>query len=68
MLLCILSLFFFSACSFDNKYSDVDKLNDMSYAYHYKNLDSTYYYASKALSLSDDYLAGRAYRFSQRGL
>lgn len=56
----ILSLLFFSACSFDNKYSDVDKLNDMSYAYHYKNLDSTYYYASKALSLSDDYLAGRA--------
>lgn len=60
MLLCILSLLFFSACSFDNKNTEVDKLNDMSYAYHYKNLDSTYYYANKALSLSKHYSAGRA--------
>lgn len=60
MLLCIVSLLFFSACSFDSKYAEIDKLNDMSYAYHYKNLDSTYYYANKALSLSGNYSAGRA--------
>lgn len=27
-------------------------MNDISYVYHYKDLDSTYYYANKALSLS----------------
>lgn len=55
-----MSLLFFSACSFDGKNTEIDKLNDMSYAYHYKNLDSTYYYANKALSLSENYSAGRA--------
>lgn len=60
LLLGILSLLFFSACSYDSKESLVDKLNDMSYVYHYKNLDSTYYYAKKALSLSGNYSAGRA--------
>lgn len=48
----ILSLLFFSACSFENEKSEVDRLNDISYVYHYKDLDSTYYYANKALSLS----------------
>lgn len=60
MLLSILSLYIFSACSFDNEKSEVDKLNNMSYAYHYQSLDSTFYYANKALSLSKGYSAGRA--------
>lgn len=60
MFLYLLSLFFFSACSFESKKSEVDKLNDLSYAYHYKNLDSTYYYAHKALRLSKDYSSGQA--------
>lgn len=55
-----MSLFFFSACTFDAKNAEVDKLNDMSYAYHYKNIDSTFFYANKALRFSGDYSAGRA--------
>ena len=39
---------------------DADRLNDASYAWHYRNIDSTEYYALKALSVSDDYSAGRA--------
>ena len=38
----------------------VDKLNDISYAYHYRNLDSTAIYAQKALQLAEDYSAGKA--------
>ena len=58
-LLCLLSLFFFSACSPDAK-RDVDKLNSSSYAFHYRNLDSAKVYADSALHLSKGYDAGRA--------
>ena len=53
------SLFFLSACSPEHK-AEVDRLNDISYAFHYRNLDSTAYYADKALALSSDYSNGRA--------
>ena len=53
------SLLFLSACSPEHK-ADVDRLNDISYAFHYRNLDSTAYYADKALALSSDYSNGRA--------
>jgi len=33
--------------------SEVDRLNEMSYAFHYRDLDSTSYYARKALALAD---------------
>lgn len=52
-------LFFFSACLPSNK-ERVDELNSLSYAYHYRNLDSTKTFARKALELSDDYSAGYA--------
>lgn len=35
-------------------------MNDLSYAYHYRNLDSTEYYARQALKHSDGYDAGYA--------
>ena len=36
----------------DNAVSEVDSLNDFAYDYHYKNLDSTTYYACKAYQLA----------------
>jgi len=38
----------------------VDKLNSLSYAYHYRNIDSTEYYAQRAYDLSEHYDKGRA--------
>ena len=52
-------LLFFSACGPSNK-EEVDELNRLSYAYHYRDLDSTRLLARKALNLSDDYDAGYA--------
>ena len=37
-----------------------DSLNSQAYAYHYRNLDSTAYYARQALQLSSDYPDGKA--------
>ena len=51
-------LILFSSCSEENKLA-VDKLNSLSYAYHYCDIDSTVYYAERALSLSADYEDGR---------
>ena len=48
-----------SACSPKDRQS-VDKLNSISYAYHYRDIDSTACYAQRAYDLSDDYPSGRA--------
>ena len=48
-----------SACSPSDK-AAVDKLNSLSYACHYRNIDSTEIYANKALALSSSYDDGRA--------
>lgn len=53
------SLLFLSACQQEDR-RIVDKLNDASYAYHYRNLDSTWVNANRADSLSCNYDAGRA--------
>ena len=58
-LLAVLGLFLFSACQPSDKVA-VDKLNTLSYAYHYRNIDSTALYARQALGLSSDYGSGRA--------
>ena len=42
--------FVISACSPSDR-QQVDKLNSLSYAYHYRNIDSTEYYARQALSM-----------------
>ena len=55
----ILGLFLFSACSPSDK-AAVDKLNSLSYAFHYRNIDSTEYYAQEALRLSAHDASGQA--------
>lgn len=55
----MLALFFYSACGPSHR-QEVDRLNTLSYAYHYRDLDSTKMLAQRALALSDDYSAGYA--------
>ena len=55
----VVATLFLSACSPANK-ARVDELNEQSYAYHYRNLDSTKVLAERALKLSEDYSSGRA--------
>lgn len=55
----VVAAFFLSACSPANK-ARVDELNEQSYAYHYRNLDSTKVLAERALKLSENYPSGRA--------
>ena len=43
---CLAALLVFSACSSPDRQT-VDKLNTVSYAYHYRNIDSTAYYTSE---------------------
>ena len=54
-----LILIIISACSPSDK-AAVDKLNLRSYAYHYRNLDSTEYYAKEAFRIAANYPDGRA--------
>ena len=56
---CIAAILVFSACSSPDRQT-VDKLNTVSYAYHYRNLDSTAYYAQLALQYADGYADGQA--------
>ena len=44
-------LIILSACSPSDK-AEVDKLNSLSYAFHYRDIDSTEYYAQRAYELS----------------
>ncbi|MBR1934017.1 MAG: DUF5112 domain-containing protein [Prevotella sp.] len=55
----LLAISIFSACSPHDRQA-VDKLNISSYAYHYRSLDSTEYYAQQAYRLSESYADGRA--------
>ena len=55
----MVGLFLLSACQSEYK-TQVDRLNDISYSYHYRNLDSTKHYAEKALILSQNYNNGHA--------
>ena len=48
-----------SACSRTDRQA-VDKLNSRSYAYHYRNIDSTEALACKAYDMAEGYPAGRA--------
>ena len=52
-------LIILSACSRPDR-DAVDKLNDRSYASHYRNIDSALYYCTRAYELSDGYGEGRA--------
>ena len=55
----MVGIFLLSACQSEYK-TQVDRLNDISYSYHYRNLDSTKHYAEKALNLSQNYNNGHA--------
>ncbi len=55
----ILSTILISACTRPDRQT-VDKLNDISYASHYRNVDTTEYYAKQAYNLSVNYDKGRA--------
>ncbi|MDO4802315.1 MAG: DUF5112 domain-containing protein, partial [Prevotellaceae bacterium] len=57
---CTWSLFALLACSSNSEKRYVDTLNEKSYFYHYRNIDSTTYYAQQAYKLSDNYSTGRA--------
>ncbi len=50
---------FLSACSQEGN-PEVDRLNDISYAFHYRDLDSTDAYARKAYALAANYNGGKA--------
>ena len=58
-LIFLFSFFILFSCTQENKYA-VDKLNSLSYACHYRDVDSTEIYANRALDLSDHYEDGRA--------
>lgn len=55
----LLTICILSACSSPDRQA-VDKLNSFSYAYHYRNLDSTTVYARRALAAADNYDDGKA--------
>ncbi len=55
----MMTMHFFSSCSPSHK-DEVDRLNDLSYAYHYRNLDSVKIMAERAMGLSSDYGDGYA--------
>ena len=55
----LLSVVLFSACR-SQRADEADKLNDISYSYHYRNLDSTQVYAQSAWDAADGYDAGKA--------
>ena len=55
----LLALLIFSACSSPDR-QVVDKLNSLSYAYHYRHIDSTELFAQRAYDAAVGYAAGRA--------
>ena len=55
----LFTILIISACSPSDR-QQVDKLNSLSYAYHYRSLDSVEYYAREAYRLADGYSDGRA--------
>ncbi len=54
--ICILTLF---SCT-QEKHTALDNLNGLSYAYHYRNIDSTEHYARLALAQAGNYTDGHA--------
>ena len=58
-LFAILGFLLFSACSRPDRQT-VDRLNALSYASHYRDIDSTEAYAQRAYQLSAGYQEGRA--------
>ena len=55
----IVSTILFSACTRPDRQT-VDRLNLQSYAYHYRNIDSTLHLAQRAYQMAEGYDAGKA--------
>lgn len=55
----VATILLLSVCSPSNRQA-VDKLNSLSYAYHYRDLDTVVHYANIAFNLSDNYPDGQA--------
>lgn len=58
--MCLWSLFVCLACSNRRSDLEVDRLNSISYDFHYRNIDSTEAYARKALAMAAGYSSGAA--------
>jgi len=59
------TILFFSACSHSDR-QQVDKLNSLSYAYHYRCVDSAEHYARQAAAAAANYGDGRAEALNNR--
>lgn len=55
-----LALLFVVGCSRPQQHSQADSWNALSYQFHYRNIDSTRFYAEKAYAASESYDEGRA--------
>ena len=62
LLLFIICIFIFFSCSRPENRNMTDKLNTISYEYHYRNIDTSLVYAQRAYNASKsmDYNAGEA--------
>lgn len=58
--MCLWSLFLCLACTGNRCNDEADRLNSISYDYHYRDIDSTAKYAFAAFNLSSDYSSGKA--------
>lgn len=61
----VMAAFMMTACSNKNEI-ETDIMNELSYDFHYRNLDSTLYYAQKAEQLAKSYDGGRAEAFNNK--
>lgn len=55
----ILSTFLLTGC-YEQNIKETDRLNELSYSFHYRSLDSTRLYAQKAMATAGRYGAGKA--------
>jgi len=61
----LVAIMVFSACSPSDR-QQVDKLNSLSYAYHYRNIDSTWHYASEVSRMPASSPDGQAEALNSR--
>ncbi len=61
-----LLIFLFFACTPSDRH-EADRLNELSYTYRYRNLDSTVYYSRKAYEAAENYSDGKAEALNNLG-
>ena len=65
VLSCLMSIIATTACS-NARYEELDKLNEMAYNFHYRNLDSTLHYSNLVLKKAGNYDGARAEAFNNK--